>query len=158
MKPFYIWFAAVTLFLVAAVTPLPFELPTPWTGIVLAILVLSVSALPFAYGRVYIGSDMLRVSREPSMDGDESAALMRGVGGDGEGTAGRFRLDEDDVFGRESHPLLGSTEGGVLGSRSLTWKQCLQVQCRFLAFFDCSKTLGAPRGTDYGLVHPCRAR
>lgn len=131
MKPFYIWFAAVTLFLVAAVTPLPFELPTPWTGIVLAILVLSVSALPFAYGRVYIGSDMLGVSREPSMDGDESAALMRGVGGDGEGTAGRFRLDEDDVFGRESHPLLESTEGGVVGSRSLTWKQCLQVQCRF---------------------------
>ena len=94
-------------------------------------VVLSVSALPFAYGRVYIGSDMLGVSREPSMGGDESAALMRGAGGDREGTAGRFRLDEDNVFGRESHPLLGSTEGGVLGSRSLTWKQCLQAQTVF---------------------------
>lgn len=128
MKPFYLWFAAVTLFLVAAVTPLPFELPVPWTGIVLAILVLSVSALPFVYGRVYIVSDLLRVSREPSIDGDDSGALLRGVGDDGEGTAGRFRLDEGDVFGRESYPLLGSTEGvGSIGSRNLTWKQCLQV-------------------------------
>lgn len=134
MKPFYIWFAAVTLFLVAAVTPLPFSLPTPWTGIVLAVLVLSVSALPFAYGRVYIVSDMLEVSRESSIDGDDSAALIGGVGDNGEGTAGSFRLDEDGVFGRESYPLLGSTEGEVLGSRSLTWKQCLQ-DVRFWVLF-----------------------
>lgn len=128
MKPFYIWFTAVTLFLVLAVTPLPFALPVPWTGIVLAALVLSVSALPFVYGRVYVVSDTLRVSRESSVDVDDSGAQVPGVGDDGEGAAGRFRLDEDGVFGRESYPLLGSAEGvGALGSRSLTWRECLQV-------------------------------
>lgn len=131
MKPFYIWFTVVTLFLVAAVTPFPFALPIPWTGIVLAVLVLSVSALPFVYGRVYIVSDTLRASREPSMDGDDSGAHthLRSVGDGGEGAVDRLRLDEEDIFARESFPLLGPTEGmGSLGSSSLTWKQCLQVR------------------------------
>eukprot|EP00752_Nemacystus_decipiens_P011283 g10026.t1 len=134
MKPFYVWFAAVTLFLVAAVTPLPFDLPTPWTGIVLAILVLLVAALPFAYGHVYVVSDMLGVSREPSFDGDDSASLLRGVGDGGDDTARRFGPDEDDVFGQESYPLLGATGGELAGSRSLTWKQCLQ-EVRFWVLF-----------------------
>lgn len=130
MKPFYVWFAAVTLFLVAAVMPVPFELPVPWTGVVLAVLVLSVSALPCAYGRVYIAPDALGFSGEHSEDGDDSGTHLRGIGDDGEGTAGRFRLEEEGVFGRESYPLLGSTEGVESpGSRSLTWRQCLQVGC-----------------------------
>eukprot|EP00903_Cladosiphon_okamuranus_P007037 g6842.t1 len=134
MKPFYIWFTAVTLFLVLAVTPLPFALPVPWTGIVLAALVLSVSALPFAYGRVYVVSDIV-VSRGFSIDSDDSGAQLRGVGDDGEGAAGRFRLDEDGVFGRESFPLLGPTEAvGALGSCSLTWRECLQ-DVRFWVLF-----------------------
>lgn len=129
MEPFYIWFAAVVLFLVAAVTPLPFALPVPWTGIVLAVLVLSVSALPFVYGHVYIVSDMLGVSREPSIDGDDGGAHTRGVGDDGEAMAGRSRLDEEDLVGCETYPLLGPTEGvGSLQNRSLTWRQCLQVK------------------------------
>lgn len=154
MKPFYVWFAAVTLFLVAAVIPLPFALPVPWTGIVLVVFVLSVSALPFAYGRVYIVADTLGVSREPSIDGDDSGAHIRGVGDDGEGTAGRFGLGDEDIFGRESYPLLGSTEArGPPASRSLTWKQCLQVKFNYPSLQQ-QQTLNAAVRWHPGLFHP----
>lgn len=129
MTPFYIWFAAVTLFLIAAVSPLPFALPVPWTGICLVVLVLSVSALPYSYGRIYIRLAALGVSREPSVDNyGGSEADTRDVSGVGQGVPCEFEIEEENLFGRELHPLLGSA-GGVaeIASCSLTWKQCLQV-------------------------------
>lgn len=109
IKFFYIWFGLVTTFLLAAIAPalLPFALPAPWTGIVLAILVLSVCTVPLLYGQIYLREATLGVSRESS------------TGGDG--------ID----IGDEIYPLLGSSEGlgGIEGidARNLTWMQCLQV-------------------------------
>lgn len=109
MKFFYIWFGLVTTFLLAAAAPalLPFTLPAPWIGILLAILVLSVSMVPLLYGQVYFREATPGVSRESS------------TGGDG--------ID----VGEEIHPLLASSEelGRTedIGTRSLTWTQCLQV-------------------------------
>ncbi len=131
MRPFYLWFTAVTVFLVASVAPVPFPIPVPWAGVVLAALVLSVSALPFAYGRVYLTTATLGVSREASTDGDGGEAI--GVSDHAGGISSGFRLQED-LFGREEHPLLGQPDGvgsgsgfTELGPDSLTWKQCLRV-------------------------------
>lgn len=138
MRPFYLWFTAVTVFLVASVTPIPFSIPVPWAGVVLAALVLSVSALPFAYGRVYLTSANLgMMSREASTDGDGDGSEAIDVSSDlAGGMASGFRLEED-LFGREAYPLLGQPDGigagpggpGVaeLLPGSLTWKQCLRV-------------------------------
>lgn len=127
MKPFYNWFAAVVVFVIAAVSPLPFALPVPWTGILLAVLVLSVCALPYLYGCVYIRLAVLAVSREPSFDEFGSEADARGVSDVGQGVACELTMGEDNLFGREIHPLLGSAGDAELSRCSLTWKQCLQV-------------------------------
>lgn len=129
MKPFYNWFAAVVLFLIAAVSPLPFALPVPWTGIFLAVLVLSVCALPYCYGCIYIRLATLGVSRENSSDCYGGEADTRSVSDVGQGMACELAMDEDYLFGRETRPLLGTADVAELSRRSLTWKQCLRVSC-----------------------------
>lgn len=127
MRPFYIWFTAVVVFLIAAVSPLPFALPVPWTGMFLAALVLSVCALPYYYGCIYIRLAVLGDSREPSLDdyGDEPDA----GGGVSNSMACEFTMEDDDFFGREIHPLLGSSSASAseFSRCSLTWRQCVQV-------------------------------
>ncbi|CAM9499457.1 unnamed protein product [Pylaiella littoralis] len=134
MKPFYNWFAAVVLFLIAAVSPLPFALPVPWTGIFLAVLVLSVCALPYCYGCIYIRLATLGVSRENSSDCYGGEADTRSVSDVGQGMACELAMDEDYLFGRETRPLLGTADVAELSRRSLTWKQCLR-DIRFWALF-----------------------
>lgn len=133
MTPFYGWFVVLTLFLIAAVAAglFPVGLPVPLSGLLLFVLVVSVSALPMLYGRVYIRDAMLGFSRESSRssgsEGDTHSAAS--VGG---GIAGGFRLEED-LFGGEAFPLLGSRDdlkavrNADIENGSLTWKQCLRV-------------------------------
>lgn len=133
MAPFYIWFAVLTLFLIASLAAvlLPSGLPVPWSGLLLVILVFSVSALPMLYGRVYIRDAMLGFSRESSrsIDNGGDPHSADNIGG---GIAGDLRLEED-LFGGEVFPLLGSRddEGAAhnadIENNSLTWKQCLRV-------------------------------
>ncbi|CAM9918055.1 unnamed protein product [Scytosiphon promiscuus] len=126
MKFFYIWFGSVTSYLLAAAAPalLPFALPAPWTGIFLAILVLSVSAVPLLYGQVYFREATVGGPRESSTDGDGS-----------------------DI-GEEIRPLLrssewlGSMEG--IGTRNLTWMQCLQVDFGPTMWYICCVIFGYP--------------
>ena len=124
MRPFYLWFAGVTAFLIASVAPVPFSVPAPWAGVLLAALVLSVSALPVAYGRVYLTTATLGHSRQASTDCEGGEAL--GVGDVAEGIASGFRLEED-LFGREAYPLLGPNGVAERVPGSLTWKECLRV-------------------------------
>lgn len=133
MTPFYGWFVGLTLFLIAAVAAglLPVVLPVPWSGLLLFFLVVSVSALPMLYGRVYIRDAMVGFSRDSSpssgSEGDTHSAASVG-----RGIADGFRLEED-LFGGEVFPLLGSradfeaVRNADIENGSLTWNQCLRV-------------------------------
>lgn len=142
MTPFYGWFTAMTVFLIAAVVVVffPVTLPVPWAGIVLVVLVFSVSALPMRYGRVYVRDAMLAFSREQPLSGARGEGDLRDVGDDGEGVANDCKLEED-LFGGEVFPLLGSRDGvggghlAEIESRSLTWKQCLGVRATHRTHF-----------------------
>lgn len=157
MKPFYTWLGSVTAFLLLAATPalLPFTLPVPWTGLALLLLVSTVGAVPFFYGSVYIRGSPLLLSRGPSMDSDGGMEREERRGSDL--APCEFRL-EDDLFGREHHPLLGGADNGNGTHASLgrvtdsgygyTWKECLQVRvvafsrvCKAGQFFDNRGTL-----------------
>lgn len=120
----------------AAVTAVffPFALPVPWAGVILVIVVLSVSALPPLYGRVYVRGKVFEHSRESSAHSNfgleaEPPQLSR-IASDN--VSVDFPLE--DQFGGELFPLLGSTEGLGAGrnaeieSCSLTWKECLKVR------------------------------
>ncbi|CAN0245804.1 unnamed protein product, partial [Ectocarpus fasciculatus] len=135
MKPFYTWLGSVTVFLVAAATPalLPFTLPVPWTGLALLLLVSTVVFVPLFYGSVYIRGSPLLLSRGPSMESD---GMEREERRGSDLSPCEFRL-EDDLFGREHHPLLGGPGNGngghaglgrVTGSEGYgyTWKECLK--------------------------------
>lgn len=135
LTPFYVWFAVVTLFLMTAVTAVffPFALPVPWAGVMLVFVVLSVSALPLLYGRVYVRGKVFEHSRESSAHSNfglepEPPQLSR----DASDSVG-VDYPLEDLFGGELFPLLGSAEGLGAGrhadfeSCSLTWKECLKV-------------------------------
>lgn len=113
-----------------AVVFFPFSLPVPWTGIFLVTGILSVSVLPALYGRIYIRETTLGCLRELSTNSDSFEEDTRDAGDVSEGFATNFRL-ENDLFGGEVFPLLGSTGVGELGSGikscSLTWRQVLRV-------------------------------
>ncbi|CAM9915414.1 unnamed protein product [Ectocarpus sp. 12 AP-2014] len=135
MKPFYTWLGSVTAFLILSATPalLPFTLPVPWTGLALLLLVSTVAAVPFFYGSVYIRGSPLLLARGPSMDSDGGMEREERRGSDL--APCEFRL-EDDLFGREHHPLLGGPNNGNGTHAGLgrvtdtgygyTWKECLQ--------------------------------
>lgn len=134
MAPFYVWFAVVTLFLMAvdAADFFPVAAPVPWTGILLLLVVLSVSGLPLLYGRVYVRDAMLGFSRESSTQSSGSEGEARATSDVGDTFTSDFRLEED-LFGGEVFPLLGSRHALEAGrnsdieGRSLTWKECLRV-------------------------------
>lgn len=147
MRPFYTWFTAVVVFLIAAVSPLPFALPVPLTGILLVALVLSVCALPYYYGCIYIRLAVLGDSREPSLDDYDGELDERG--GASNSMACEFAMEEEDgLFGREIHPLLGSSSAGAaeFSRCSVTWRQCIQVSWIVLTatrrpFFGCGRNV-----------------
>lgn len=111
----------------------PFALPVPWAGVMLVFVVLSVSALPLLYGRVYVRGKVFEHSRESSAHSNfglepEPPQLSR----DASDSVG-VDYPLEDLFGGELFPLLGSAEGLGAGrhadfeSCSLTWKECLKV-------------------------------
>lgn len=125
MAPFYGWFSILTVLLMsaAAVEFFPVTLPVPWTGVFLLAIILSVSVLPFFYGRIFI-KDATFIET-PSQG-------TRQANGDVAGESSTdFRLEED-LFGGEVCPLLGSRDTEGVGHNSLTpndltWRQCLRV-------------------------------
>lgn len=126
----------MTLFLMAAVCAVffPFALPVPWAGILLVIVVLSASALPLRYGRVYIRGKVFEHSRESSTSSSFCVEPDPRIGGDTTDSVSAESPLEEDLFGGELFPLLGSTDGLGAGrnadieSCSLTWEQCLRVR------------------------------
>ncbi|CAM9554235.1 unnamed protein product, partial [Laminaria digitata] len=143
LTPFYVWFAVVTLFLMASVAVVffPFALPVPWTGIFLVIVVLSVSGLPLLYGRVYVRGNVFGHSRDSSSTSTNFGVEPdpRNAGDATDSVTADLPLEED-LFGGELFPLLGSTDGLGAGrnadieSCSLTWEQCLRDK-RFWVLF-----------------------
>lgn len=136
LTPFYIWFAGVTLFLMASVAAVffPFTLPVPWAGILLVIVVLSASALPLLYGRVYIRGKVFEHSRESSTSSSFCVEPDPRIAGDATDSVSADSPLEEDLFGGELFPLLGSTDALGAGrnadieSCSLTWEECLRVR------------------------------
>lgn len=118
-----------------AVVFFPFALPVPWTGIFLVIVVLSVSGLPLLYGRVYVRGKVFGHSRDSSSTSTNFGVEPdpRNVGDATDSVTADLPLEED-LFGGELFPLLGSTDGLGAGrnadieSCSLTWEQCLRVR------------------------------
>lgn len=109
---------------------LPVTLPIPWAGFALLVIVMSVSALPLLYGKLYVRDVPGFRRREASNSGsDGDAGNTCTYSAD---NAHDMRLDEG-LAGGEACPLLGAVDRtGVisvedLDSYSLTWKQCLQV-------------------------------
>lgn len=115
-------------------TFLPCSLPVPWAGILLVILVLSASALPLLYGRVYIRGKVFEHSRESSTSSSFCVEPDPRIASHATDNASADSPLEEDLFGGELFPLLGSTDGLGAGrnadieSCSLTWEQCLRVR------------------------------
>ena len=135
MSPFYVWFAVLVLFLMAAaaVAFMPFSLPVPLTGILLLALVLLVSSIPVFYGRVYIKDAMLAFSMEPFNGGGSEEGREGFEGGRERGDVTMCGVTaEEENFGGELVPLLGSGNGvgggNGLQTENRTWKQCLVVR------------------------------